>query len=273
MSIKQTVDNIIHLNLTNFPSDQPHFCKYCGREVPKLIIPLFGEERIVQPVCKCEADAKKNELKRFQEHEEKRKIEKLFSISNLGKRFEGSTFESYQVREGSETAYKETRKYVMDFDNRGVVSLLLWGTYGNGKSHLAAAVANELKARGKTVVFQSVPELLERIRKTFNKDQAETEDQIMTALLKCDLLILDDIGAEKLSDWVSDVLFRIIDGRYRRNLPILYTSNLKPSELLDKLGGRIYDRILETTLPIHNKATSYREEQARKRLEEYRREP
>ncbi|MRB85087.1 hypothetical protein GH851_31765, partial [Bacillus thuringiensis] len=84
------------------------------------------------------------------------------------------------------------------------------------KTHLAAAIANELSKQGFIVVFQSVPELLQRIRSTFNSDNKENETQIMRALLECDLLILDDIGAEKTTEWVEEKLFNVIDGRYRK---------------------------------------------------------
>ncbi len=264
--MKSAINNVVQMNLTRFPSDQEHVCQFCGRTIPKLQIELFGQVKTVQPVCECESKAMAEEMRRFTEHEQRREIEKRFSISSMGKRFEDSTFENFIQREGAETAYKQARKYALGFEEYGSLSLLIWGHFGNGKSRLAAAVASALKQKGKTVVFQSVPELLERIRQTFNKDNAETEQQVMSALLQCDLLILDDIGAEKVTDWVSDVLFRIIDGRYRKSLPVMYTSNLKPSELEGKLGRRIYDRILETTIPVQNKATSYRQEMARERL-------
>lgn len=270
--MKSAINNVVRMNSTRFPSDQEHKCKYCGRIVPKLELDFWGVKKVVQPVCECESRAFDEEMKRFTEHERRREIERRFSISNVGKRFEESTFENFIQRPGSETAYKQAKKYALGFEEYESLSLLIWGTYGNGKSRLAAAVATALKDKGKTVVFQSVPELLERIRQTFNKNNTETEQQIMNALLQCDLLILDDIGAEKVTDWVSDVLFRIIDGRYRKNLPVLYTSNLKPAELEEKLGRRIYDRILETTIPVQNKATSYREEQARARLAKLRSE-
>ncbi|WP_241494816.1 MULTISPECIES: ATP-binding protein [Brevibacillus] len=270
--VEQVINNVVQMNSMRFPSEEDHVCKHCNRVVEKIEVEILGKRKLVQPVCKCEADAEAEDMKRFTEHQQRRDTEKLFSISSLGKRFEESSFETFIPREGAEMALKQAKKYAFAFDEYGPLSLLLWGTYGNGKSKLAAAVANCLKTNGKVVVFQSVPELLQRIRQTFNKNNDESEQQIMKALLTCDLLILDDIGAEKVTDWVSDALFRVIDGRYRKQLPTFYTSNLKLSELDEKLGSRIYDRILETTIPVQNKATSYRKEQAVERFEKLRQE-
>lgn len=266
------MNNVVGENLTNFPSDEGYNCPHCDKFIPKREVVFFGKKSIVQPRCECEWNNYQAKIKQMAEYERIRKIEQLFSISNMGERLQIASFDNFQLRFGAETAFKETRKYALGFENFHV-SLLLWGDPGNGKSHLAAAVANELSKKGKIVVFQSVPELLERIRKTFNRNHAESEQEIMFALQNCDLLILDDIGSEKITDWVSDVLFRIIDGRYRRKAHTFYTSNLKPSELATRLDdkGRIYDRILETTLPIQNKATSFREQQAKERFENYRR--
>ncbi|MGG0260698.1 ATP-binding protein, partial [Bacillus mycoides] len=115
----------------------------------------------------------------------------------------------------------------------------------------------------------SVPELLQRIRSTFNSENKENESQIMRALLECDLLVLDDIGAEKATEWVEEKIFNIIDGRYRKEMPTLYTSNLKPKEMLQQVGKRSYDRMVETSLTIENKATSYRREIAKQRLQRF----
>lgn len=251
---------------TNSHSDDGYTCEHCGRHVEKIEINMLGQTKFVQPRCECEWKEQKAFLDDAAEKKYKREIEKLFSVSNLGRRFENSQFDSFKNREGTEKIVRMAKRYVNEFEEWGSDSLLFWGVPGNGKSLIASAIANELKNKGKTVVFQSVPELLERIRSTFNRDSKESESQIMKALLTCDLLIMDDIGAEKLTDWVQDVVFRIIDGRYRKKKPIFYTSNLHPEKLEKQLSERTYDRITETSLIIRNKATSYRKEIAKERI-------
>lgn len=247
--------------------DEDQYCTVCGKLVPKIEIdvPFFGK-RLVSPKCQCEIDQMEKGVRESRELQIKRMIEQKFSISNLGSRFEKLTFESFKPRPGTELAYKITRDYTTNFDkHQGEGGILLWGSPGNGKSHLVAAAANELSAKGKTVVFQTAAELLERIRHTFRQKNTETEREIIEALTHCDVLVLDDIGAEKISDWVLDVMFRIVDGRYRQNKPILYTTNYKPSQLLNRLGERIYDRMIETSTIVENQGTSYRREISRER--------
>jgi DNA replication protein DnaC len=263
--LQKTVTNLIQMNLAS----KDHYCPHCKELVPKLELEILGQRKVVQPKCPCEVKAEEEKLQRLVDAGEKREVEKRFALSSLGDRFKDSTFHNFEMRLGSEKSFQMAYQYAQEFNEWGSDSLLIWGDYGNGKSHLAAAIANELNERGKIVIFQSVPELLERIRSTFNKNSRESENEILTALQMCHLLILDDIGAEKVTDWVQEALFRIIDKRYRKKKPILYTSNLKPSMLSDKLGGRIYDRITETSLTIENKASSYRRQKAAERFKKY----
>lgn len=252
-------------NLTLSPFED-HICPHCEQLVPKKILNILGIEKVIQPRCKCEAENDDKERQAPVDLKAKRDIESRFSISSLGERFSDSTFDSFKPMEGTEKAYERCRDYAVTY-NQQEEGLLIWGEYGNGKSHLVASIAHEIKSKGYTVVFQTLPELLERIRQTFNdRSNRETEKQIMDALLNCELLVLDDVGAEKVSDWVQDVLFRIVDGRYRKKKPILYTSNLKPSELKDRVGGRIYDRMIETSIMVQNTATSYRMKIAEERF-------
>lgn len=246
-------------------------CEHCNKYIAAITVevPELRIKNKILPTCECVVEREEAKIREAQNFAKKREIEKLFSISNLGERFSKSTFESFLDRNGSETAYKVAVKYVKTFKEWNGESLLLWGEPGNGKTHLAAAIVNELSKKGYIVVFQSVPELLQRIRSTFNSENKENETQIMRALLECDLLILDDIGAEKTTEWVEEKLFNIIDGRYRKELPTLYTSNLEPKELKNQVGKRSYDRMVETSLTVKNEAASYRREIAKQRLQRF----
>lgn len=250
-------------------SHSSKICPYCNQEVPAIEIEVLGRKRWVQPICKCEQDAQKAELDKFVKAKEENEVRELFSISNIGDKYLNASFENFEVRPGSENAYKIAKHYAEHFDEYGPESIMIWGEPGNGKTHLAAAVHNHLTEQGKVVVFISMPELLNKIKATFNEDNKETEEQILKALRICDLLIIDDLGAEKTSEWVQEKLFTIIDTRYKHQKPVMATSNIRPAELIDKIGKRVYDRFLELTQPIENKATSYRREIAKQRLSKF----
>lgn len=261
-------------------SHSSKICPHCQNEVPAIEVEILGRKRWVQPICKCEQDAKKAELNKFIRAKEENEVRELFSISNIGDKFLNASFDNFEIRQGAENAYKIAKHHAEHFDDYGFESIMLWGEPGNGKTHLAAAIHNRLIARNKVVVFISMPELLGKIKATFNRNNKETEQQILKALNICDLLIIDDLGAEKTSDWVQETVFTIIDNRYRRKKPILTTSNVSPNDyideygkpandLIDKIGKRAYDRILEMSQPIENKATSYRRKIAKQRLSKF----
>lgn len=244
-------------------------CIHCETLIPPLEVEVLGKIRWVQPVCQCVADKLREEIKRAESFQREREVRELFSISNIGERFETVSFENFQSREGAEKTFKIARHYAEHFEEFGLESILFWGVPGNGKSHLAAAIHNELIKQHKVIVFISMPELLEKIKATFNKQSKENESQILKALNLCDLLIIDDIGAEKASEWVQEVIFRIVDARYRRKKPILATSNLEPKLLSDRIGARAYDRLVEMSQPIENKATSFRRLIAKNRVSKF----
>lgn len=269
-TIGQALQEALTLNTSDSLSDSQesaeHICPYCSQVVPPLEINILGIVRRVQPRCRCEVQAYEAGIQEAAERKRRNDIERKFAISSLGARFQECRFETFSPRFGSDRLAETLRRYAESFDG-GPNSYVIWGVPGNGKTHLAAAVCHTIKERGFIPVFQSVPELLERIRNTFDGKHKETEREIMAALLECDLLVLDDIGAEKPTEWVQDVLFRIVDGRYRNKRPILYTSNFDIRGLAERLGPRIVDRMVETSTIIENKATSYRMESALRRDE------
>lgn len=226
----------------------------------------------VQPVCSCETAREKREFESRERAMTRDGILRKFGMRSLPRRLAAARFSNFELLDGSETAYRHAVEFAELFRDGTTEGLMLWGEPGNGKSHLMAAVTNELLGHGYAVVFMSVPDLLARIRGTFDNGSRETEKDLIQMLLEADLLILDDVGAENITkkddgtSWVQDVLFRIIDGRYKALKPTCYTSNLYYEDLGQRLGDRILDRILGETLIIENKAKSYRNRQARDRV-------
>lgn len=250
-------------------SHSSEICPYCGHEVPAIEIDVLGRKRWVQPICRCEQEAKKAEWQQMENYQRAREVRELFSISNMGEKYLHASFANFEHRPGSEDALKIAKYYATHFDEFGLESIMLWGEPGNGKTHLAAAIHHHLVSQGKVVVFMSMPELLGKIRATFHKNNREREQHILRALNGCDLLIIDDLGAEKTTDWVLETVFTIVDARYRSGLPILTTSNLSPQALPAQIGKRVCDRLVEMSQPIENKATSYRREIAKGRLSKF----
>ncbi|MGE6370611.1 ATP-binding protein [Planococcus kocurii] len=267
-TLNKVVENLIHQNGTTSESDGEH-CEECGTLIPPLKIFILGKERWVQPVCECYQKKMLQEREVFQNYQKKREVERLFSISDIGERYQEASFNEFVMRKGAENAFKAATHYAENFTAYKLQSLILYGVPGNGKTHLAASVHNHLQKQGKISIFVRMPDLLGKIRATFDKGKQESEEQILKALSICDLLIIDDLGAEKLTDWVEDILYRIIDGRYRMKKPVMATSNLDPELLDGKLGRRIYDRLEEMSQPIENKATSYRREKAKLRTTKF----
>ena len=239
-------------------------CSICGVGVPALEIKIPGLElsRWVQPKCKCEVEAFDAEQLKFQEKQITSEVQRMFSTEQLGARLLNAKFSDFGNRKGSELAYKASFNYAKSFNPDNPTALILWGEPGNGKSLLAACVNNEVRKLGHSTIFVSMPDLLKKIKNTFNSGNKESEAEILGALDKCKLLIIDDLGAEKTSDWVEELIFTIIDNRYRKKKPILITSNLDPRMLSQKIGSRSTDRILEMCIEIKNEASSFRTQKA-----------
>lgn len=128
-------------------------------------------------------------------------------------------------------------------DNKG---LFLTGSVGSGKTIYAAHLLMEsftFKSAYKSRLFVTVPELLQRLRSSYS-DKSDMEKQIVENYSMAELLIMDDLGVEKTTDWVFQILYLILNYRYEHLLPTVFTSNLSLEELTVKFGdARIPSRI------------------------------
>lgn len=120
--------------------------------------------------------------------------------------------------------------------------LYLWGPVGTGKTYAAYAIMKKLGDMGIRARFHTAPELMDLIREDFEKKDSYNLERLLE---NRGVLIIDDLGTEKPSEWVSETIHKIIDKRYREVLPTIITSNLSLDGLVDRLGDRIPSRLSE----------------------------
>lgn len=158
--------------------------------------------------------------------------------------------------------------------------LLLMGSCGVGKTHLAVSVLQALMRRGHSCLFYDYRELLKEIQDSYNPENASTELGVLDPVVKAEVLLLDDLGASKPSLWALETIGHILNARYNDNRVTLVTTNfidadtnprpvtrpssLRPSavedSLADRIGGRIRSRLYEMCRTIEVSAPDYRKE-------------
>ncbi len=124
--------------------------------------------------------------------------------------------------------------------------LLLEGTYGCGKTHLAAAVGNARLQVEDAVLFITTPDLLDHLRNTYGRDSETGYDEMFDRMRNAPMLVLDDLGVENPSAWAQEKLFQLLNHRYSHHLPTVITTNAD----IDLLDPRVRSRLLDDTI-IH----------------------
>ena len=145
--------------------------------------------------------------------------------------------------------------------------LLLWGDVGTGKSFFAGCIANALLEKGVPVLITN----FSRILNTLSGIHFEDRNQFIDSLNRYSLLIIDDLGIERNSEFALEQVFNVIDSRYRSKKPLIVTTNLTLEELnnpTDMAHSRIYDRILERCAPIRINNRNIRKDNASANLQE-----
>jgi len=246
--VRENVDSDSNLSTKLKPLGDPN-CPHCsGVGYLRFEVPIGHEKFGKVESCVCRAkDITLSVRKR------------LFAFSNL-ERLSNLNFENFnssgnekaqfmtpQERESLHQAFEVCK----DFSRLQNGWLLLEGGYGCGKTHLAAAIANNAVNTGTPTLFITVPDLLDSLRFAFN-DPETTFEQRFDDIRNVDLLILDDFGTQNTTSWAQEKIFQIMNYRYINKLATVITTNL----MLDAFEGRVRSRLQDAEMVNHLKISA-----------------
>lgn len=224
--------------------------------------------RVKMPVsCRCRAERRYQEERMLQQDKDMRAMEALKRQSLMDERLRDVSFDSFRKTNDNAYNLKLCLRYANHFDemlakNQG---LLFYGGVGTGKTFAAACIANHLLNQRIPVIMTSFVKLLESMQGFSEDDSA-----LIARLNRAKLLIIDDLGAERSTDYALEKVYDIVDSRYRAKLPIILTTNLSMTELKESTDiryTRIYDRIFEMCYPMQFKGQSWRKVEAARRFD------
>ncbi len=239
-------------------------CSHC--KVKKQAKDSFLAEIGVFEPCQCEGASKErserekaeNAFKEEAENREKQdRLKLLLKSSGVPERFEKCNLNNFFPGNNREILAAAIGFVAMFPRSEG---LFFAGGPGLGKTHLAYAIAMELIKKGHQVVVGTVPSLLSGIRAGFERGN-ESAEAVLRRYKTVKLLILDDFGKEKPSEWVEEMVYDIINARYEANRPLIVTSNLKISEVADRYGWNgvaIRSRLFQMCQPCLFEGIDYR---------------
>ena len=240
------------------------YCHKCNTpKQTRVTVPFLGKHGEIMPcMCKCASE-------RFKAEEERRKqakyMEQLQALRRMVYHDDDLTECTFANDDGQNPRITAAMQRYTDnfqkFRDDGM-GLLLYGSVGTGKTFHAACIANALTEKG-------IPALVTSFTKITNilSDNFGMKQEIIDNLNKFQLLVIDDLGAERKSEYMQETVYSIIDSRYRSGLPLIVTTNLsieeikKPAEITN---ARIYDRVLQMCHPIHVEGVSRRRQQVAK---------
>jgi DNA replication protein DnaC len=185
-----------------------------------------------------------------------------FDRVRLPKRYDGFHFGNYKPQNQSQTvALRSAMSFAMEYPavDRG---LLFMGSVGVGKTHLAVSILKGLTERGFSCLFYEFGTLLKEIQDSYNVNTQSSELGVLSPVLNADVLVLDELGASKPTDWVRDTMAHVINTRYNEKKFTIFTTNYldeRPNDreetLEDRIGVRVRSRLYEmcATVPMEGK--------------------
>jgi DNA replication protein DnaC len=242
---------------------------YCGKcktaKQCRVTLQLSPPKEITPPImCKCAAAACESAEKSRKEQEEVERLKRLRLASLMEAKFVDSTFDIADFKQNPK-AMKTCLRYAEVFSqmverNQG---LLLFGDTGTGKTYAAACICNFLMSKGTSVIMTSFVKILQL--------NGDAEQDLSEEIKRAGLVVFDDLGAERTSDYGMEKVYGMIDDRYRSGKPMIVTTNLTLDQMKDTSDiryARIFDRLFEVCYPVLFNSVSWRKKEAGKRFAE-----
>ena len=208
---------------------------------------MLGQPAVVPCICQCEKERLEKEKKRQEAEELQRRIQRLKANGIQEKHLLDCRFD---VAENTGDILR-ARKYVENWQKVKAenLGLLLWGAVGTGKSFIAACIANALLEQGVPVLMTNFSKILNQMGGMYSDDRY----QYIASFSHYPLLIIDDLGIERSTEYALEQVYAVIDERYKAGLPVIITTNLTMEELRqpeDVAHACIYSRVLEMCTPV-----------------------
>lgn len=242
------------------------FCHKCN--TPKEYWHEYedGEKRLRPILCDCEAKQHKEEQEREEADRRRIRVNGLRHRAFADSRMASWTFER---NDSPDSKYTEiAKRYVDKFDEmfeKGK-GLLLFGSVGTGKTFLAACIANALIEKEHICYMTNFSRIVNDIQEKFDGRQ-----QYIDNLNRCELLIIDDLAAERDTEFMNEIVMHVIDSRYQSGKPLIITTNLTGNDMrgsADITKQRIYSRLFEMCFPVEVKGNDRRKEKMKAEYEE-----
>lgn len=235
--------------ITTVPSYQCKYKKCDGTGWITTVYPPYGYREDYQYSCEVVSKCICNGGKDASEF---RRIHSMIPSEYLDKRGKDFKWDLYQedINRQKSIINSFITKF-SEFDNHGKGLYIYSTTRGSGKTFLSCCIANELSEKGIKVKFINVLDLIDLCKKNFDKDAYRDE---IDALFNAHVLIIDDLGCEKGSEWFDNLFLRLVNTRHGKKKIMIYTSNICPERLKfdDRISSRIQEASINIKLPDEN---------------------
>ena len=221
-------------------------CKFCGKDLKPIGLDYLYANMPLSSIeyerCDCkQSKAYWNEVDLKEEKQKKRKqfeqmIRQFYIQNYIGKQIQDYKFDNFITTETNKKEVEIAKDFTEKCINKNQKNgLIITGKSGVGKTHLATAILNKLTEKDVLVLMGRLILLLDVIKNTF-KDFSSKEKDIIELYSKVDMLIIDDLGTERISSWALEKLYTIIENRNENKLPIIVTTRFNKESLLDRFS-------------------------------------